>query len=121
MREMIADVPVPEFDETAFTIPPPLREATVALVTTAGLIRPGEDLWFEGDPGFRVLTRDDQHLIVAHQSTNFDRTGIAADLNVAYPLDRLIEMEREGTIGHAAFHHLSFTGPIVELSTVILD
>jgi D-proline reductase (dithiol) PrdB len=118
---MIADLPVPEFDDTAFTRPPPLADATVALVTTAGLIRPGEELWADADAGYRVFARDERDLIVAHQSTNFDRAGIAADLNVAYPLDRLVEMEHDGAIGAVAPHHLSFTGPIMELSTVRLD
>jgi D-proline reductase (dithiol) PrdB len=121
MREMIAGLPVPEFEATAFTRPPPLDDATVALVSTAGLIRPGEELWADADAGYRVFTRDERDLIVAHQSTNFDRAGIAADLNVAYPLDRLVEMEHEGAIGAVAPHHLSFTGPIMELSTVRLD
>jgi D-proline reductase (dithiol) PrdB len=121
MREMIAGLPVPDFGETAFTQPPALRNATVAVVTTAGLIRPGEQLWTEGDSGYRIFDRDERHLIVAHQSTNFDRVGVAADLNVAYPLDRLEEMEREGVIGALAPHHLSFTGPIIELSTLRLD
>ena len=121
MREMIAGLPMPEFEETPFTRPPALNDATVAVVTTAGLIRHGEQLWAEGDAGYRVLERDERDLIVAHQSTNFDRSGVAADLNVAYPLDRLVEMEREGAIGAVAPHHLSFTGPIMELSTLTLD
>jgi D-proline reductase (dithiol) PrdB len=121
MREMIAGLPVPEFDTTPFTRPPALRDATVAVVTTAGLIRPGEELWAAGDTGYRVFDRDERNLIVAHQSTNFDRVGIAADLNVAYPLERLREMEREGVIGAVAPRHLSFTGPIMELSTLQLD
>jgi D-proline reductase (dithiol) PrdB len=121
MREMIAGLPVPEFEETAFTQAPGLADATVALVTTAGLLRPGEDVWSDGDTGYRVLGRDERDLIVGHQSTNFDRSGIAADLNVAYPLDRLAEMERDGAIGAFAPRHLSFTGPIMELSTLRLD
>jgi D-proline reductase (dithiol) PrdB len=121
MREMVAGLPVPEFDTTPFSRPPALRDATVAIVTTAGLIHPGEELWREGDIGYRVFGRHERDLIVAHQSTNFDRTGIAADLNVAYPLDRLEEMERDGTIGAVAPHHLSFTGPIMELSTLQVD
>jgi len=52
MRRMVADLPAPEFERPAFTSPPPLSEATVALVTTAGLMRPGEE-WepHEGNTG----------------------------------------------------------------------
>jgi D-proline reductase (dithiol) PrdB len=121
MREAIGDLPVPEFDVTAFTTPPPLREATVAIVTSAGLMRPGEEPWPEGDSGFRIFDRDERDLIVGHQSTNFDRSGLAADLNVAYPVDRIDEMEAEGKIGAVASRHLSFTGPLMELSTLRID
>ncbi len=121
MRAMVADMPVPEFATTAFTPPPPLSEATVAIVTTAGLMRPGEPLWREADDGFRVFERDERGLISGHQSTNWDRSGLAADLNVAYPIDRLAEMAADGVIGGVAPRHLSFTGPIMELSTLRLD
>ena len=121
MREAIGDLPVPEFDVTAFTTPPPLRETTVAIVTSAGLMRPGEEPWPEGDSGFRIFDRDERDLIVGHQSTNFDRSGLAADLNVAYPIDRIDEMEAEGKIGAVASRHLSFTGPLMELSTLRID
>ena len=121
MREAIGDLPVPEFDVTAFTTPPPLREATVAIVTSAGLMRPGEEPWPEGDSGFRIFDRDERDLIVGHQNTNFDRSGLAADLNVAYPVDRIDEMEAEGKIGAVASRHLSFTGPLMELSTLRID
>ncbi|MGH9014931.1 MAG: glycine/sarcosine/betaine reductase selenoprotein B family protein [Acidimicrobiia bacterium] len=122
MRQMVADLPVPEFDTTAFTPPPPLDEATVALVTTAGLMQPGDE-WRpqEGQTGFKILDRDERELIVGHQSTNFDRSGIAADCNVAYPIDRLDELATEGAIGAVALRHLSFTGPIMDLSTIVID
>ena len=121
IREMVADLPVPEFDDTPFTRPPALRDTTAAIVTSAGLMRPGEQLWPEGDSGFRVFGRDERDLIVGHESTNFDRSGLAADLNVAYPLDRLDEMRAEGVLGAVAPRHLSFTGPIMELSTLRID
>lgn len=122
MRRMVADLPAPEFESPAFTSPPPLSEATVALVTTAGLMRPGEE-WHpqEGHTGFNVFRRDERDLIVGHQSTNFDRTGIAADRNVAYPIDRLEELAGGGVIGAVARRHLSFTGPIMDLTTLVVD
>ena len=35
MRNIVATLPVPEFAEAAFTAPPPLRNARVAIVTSA--------------------------------------------------------------------------------------
>jgi D-proline reductase (dithiol) PrdB len=121
MRAMVADVPVPEFATTAFTSPPPLADATVAIITTAGLMRPGEPLWREGDDGYRVFEREERALLSGHQSTNWDRSGLSVDLNVVYPIDRLTEMAAEGVIGAVAPRHLSFTGPLIELSTLIVD
>jgi hypothetical protein len=122
MRRMVAELPAPEFEHLAFTSPPPLSEATVALVTTAGLMRPGEE-WHpqEGSTGFKVLRRDERDLVVGHQSTNFDRTGIAADRNVAFPIDRVEEFAADGVIGAVARQHLSFTGPIMDLTTLVVD
>ena len=122
MRRMVADLPSPEFETTAFTSPPPLTDATVALVTTAGLMRLGEE-WVpqEGQAGYKVFGRDERDLVVGHQSMNFDRTGIAADRNVAYPIDRLDELTAGGVIGAVAPQHLSFTGPIMDLTTVVID
>jgi D-proline reductase (dithiol) PrdB len=122
MRQMVADLPVPQFETTAFTSPRPLSEATVALVTTAGLMPPSEQ-WVpqEGNTGFKVFGRDERDLVVGHQSTNFDRTGIAADRNVAYPIDRLEGLAADGIIGAVAPRHLSFTGPIMDLTTLVID
>ena len=35
MREMVAGMPVPEFEKTAFVVPKPLFESRVAIVTSA--------------------------------------------------------------------------------------
>lgn len=110
IRQRANDVPVPVFETTAYTPAPPLREATVAIVTTAGLRRPDEPVWGQGDQSFRVFSHDERSLTLGHLSPNFDRSGIIADLNVAYPADRLQEMAQDGTIGAAAPRHLSFMG-----------
>ncbi len=122
MRAMVNDVPVPEFDSTPFTIPPPLREATVAIVTTAALRRREDPPWTRGDESFRVLPDTARNLTVGHASPNWDRSGIAADLNVAYPVDRLHELADDGVIGAVAPNHISFHGVIEgTLSTIRLD
>ncbi len=41
MREFAATLPLPEFDNTAFTQPPALRQVRVAIVTSAALNRSG--------------------------------------------------------------------------------
>jgi len=120
LRNLLGKTPVPEFATTARSAAPPLAEATVAIVTTAGLAHPGE-VWADQSSEFRVFASDERELVLAHNSTNFDRTGWAADRNVAYPIDRLHEMAREGAIGAVAPRHLSFLGSTFELSAMRLD
>jgi D-proline reductase (dithiol) PrdB len=94
----------------------------VAIVTTAALRRPEDPPWARGDESFRVLPAAARNLTVGHASPNWDRSGIAADLNVAYPVDRLQELADEGIIGAVAPSHISFHGVIEgTLSTIRLD
>ncbi|MGH2940248.1 MAG: hypothetical protein ACRDPE_19240 [Solirubrobacterales bacterium] len=98
------------FDDTPWVDPPALSAARVAIVTTAGLRIDSHEIWESDDFGFTVLPRDARDLTMAHASINFDRTGFLADVNVAYPIDRLTEMEESGVIGSVAPNHLSFMG-----------
>ena len=121
LRARFADLPIDvEFDPVQLNQAPPLEEATVALVTTAALGRPGEP-WVPGTHEFRVLEGDLDDVIMGHNSTNLDRTGFAADRNVAFPIDRLHEMAAAGDIGKVAPRHMSFLGSVFELSTFVLD
>lgn len=122
MRARVNDVPVPEFATTPFTVPPPLDRARIAIVTTAALRRPEDEAWGRGDESFRVLPDRARNLTIGHFSPNWDRSGIAADLNVAYPVDRLHELAAEGVMGSVAPNHISFHG-VVEgnLSTIQMD
>jgi D-proline reductase (dithiol) PrdB len=96
----------------------PLAECRVALVTSAGLVPPGEPPFDAtvrgGDYSYRVVPGDaDVQALTEHQrSEAFDHTGIARDRNLALPLDRLRELQREGAIGGVAPRHLSFMGSI---------
>ena len=120
MRSLLGQAPVPDFETTARSGAPPLARSRVAIVTTAGLARRGE-VWADQSSEFHVFGRDEAGIVLAHNSTNFDRSGWAADRNVVYPIDRLAEMAREGAIGSVAPRHLSFLGSTFELSTMRLD
>lgn len=122
MRQFAEGVPVPEFGSTAFNAPPPLREATVAIVTTAGLHTSADPGWQPRDQTFRVIPSQERDLRLGHWSPNFDRSGLAADINVVFPIDRMNEMADEGVIGKVAPRHLSFMGAQDEtMSTIRID
>lgn len=100
------------------TLDKPLSEARVALVTSGGLVAPGDEPFDEGikggDYSYRVIPGDveTQSLTEHHRSETFDHAGIEADRNLAMPLDRLRELAAEGVIGEIAPRHLSFMGSI---------
>jgi hypothetical protein len=96
----------------------PLRECTIALVSTAGIARiddmpfdqerERQDPWW-GDPSFRVIplgtTEEDVRLYHLHIDPRFGQ----ADLDVVLPMRRLTELTHEGIVGRGGaqtlFHH----------------
>jgi D-proline reductase (dithiol) PrdB len=110
MRQHAAKSPMPEFDEPAFAKAPALRNARVAIVTSAALIREGGHAWKPVDAHFETIPDDARDLKLGHLSPNFDRSGFADDINVVYPVDRLHELVDRGEIGSVASHHYSFAG-----------
>lgn len=122
VRGNVDGVDVFDFAATACTPAPTLADARVAIVTTAGLRSDGVATWSDGQ-GFVVLDGAERNLTLAHTSPNFDRTGVAVDLNVVFPVDRLAELAAMGTIGSVANRHLAFMGaqPDHNLTTLRLD
>lgn len=97
----------------------PLAECRVALVSSAGLVLPGQQPFDEsvrgGDVSFREIPSDADvtTLLDSHKSESFDHTGLRRDANVAFPIDRLRELAERGRIGSVARRHLSFMGAIL--------
>ncbi|MDP2234740.1 MAG: glycine/sarcosine/betaine reductase selenoprotein B family protein, partial [Actinomycetota bacterium] len=94
----------------------PLAECRVALVSSAATILPdGERFDYSGragDPTFRLIPSDTDPrvLIETHPNSAFDHSGMARDMNVAFPLERIRELAEIGRIGEVAPRHLSFAG-----------
>ena len=121
IKAMTAGIDCPEFENTAFTVPRPLAQCRVALVTTASLHHADQPDFTPGDTGLRVLDGSRHDLQLGHWSPNFDTTGYAVDPNVVFPLQRLGELAAQGRIGSVAERHLSYAGNQFELSAVRLD
>ncbi len=124
IRANVGEIPTPEFESTPVAAAPPLAEARVAIVTTAGLRVAGDvNYWQPTDASFTVLPGSDRDVQLSHFSPNFDRVGFAADINVVYPVDRLDEMAAAGEIGSVANQHISFMGAQFDatFSTMLLD
>lgn len=111
-RDHIMAKPLPSYDATPFVDGPPLAERRVALITTAGLHRLGDEAFSFVDLSYRVIPGDTdlRSLTMTHSSVHFDRTGFREDVNTVFPLDRLHELDAEGVIGSVADHHYSLMG-----------
>jgi len=105
----------------------PLSECRVALVTSAGVVPSGQPAFDEavrgGDFSYRIIAGDTdvQTLGEFHRSKSFDHAGIAADRNLALPLDRLRELVTAHDIGEVAPRHLSFMGSITAPGRLVRD
>ena len=121
IKSLTENLEAPVFDTVAFTSPPPLSEATVAIVTSASLHHPDQEDFEPMDTGFRILDGKRRDYLLGHWSPNFDTMGFAGDFNTVIPLDRLDELAAEGKIGKVSDTHLSYAGNQFELSAVRMD
>ncbi len=98
----------------------PLSRCRISLLSSAGIYVKGkqppfdldrerrEPLW--GDPSYRAIPRDvrQEEIGVAHLHIN--TSDIEADMNIALPVHRLLELEEAGEIGSLAPTNYSFMG-----------
>src|SRR5581483_961783 len=90
----------------------PLRDARLALVTTAGMHVRGAAPFTGGHQGYRAIPADTPlaNIMLSHTSIGFDRSDVQRDLNVAFPLDRMRELVAAGELGSLAGTHYAFLG-----------
>ena len=105
-------MPMPEFESTPWVAPPPLSDARIAIVSTAGLHRRDDRKFRGGANDFRLIPSDLDYadLAMSHISVNFDRSGFQQDVNIAFPLERLHALAANGEIGEVSQWHYSFMG-----------
>jgi len=95
-----------------------LAASRVALVSSAGMVLPGQEPFDDGvrggDWSWRPIPADAavEDLRDTHRSESFDHAGIRADANLAFPLERLRELAADGTIGAVAPRHASIMGSL---------
>jgi D-proline reductase (dithiol) PrdB len=112
-RKSMLELPVEINQTTPFRrLSKPLATAVVSIVTTAGMHLHGDRPFVPADPTFRRIPSSAQggDLLQSHNSIGFDRTGVMADVNVVFPIDRLREMVAEGRIGSLGPTLYSFMG-----------
>lgn len=96
----------------------PLAASRLAVVSSAGLVLPGQEPFDAtvrgGDFGFREIPADAdvRELVDTHRSGSYDHAGVRSDPNVAFPIDRVRELVVSGRIGSVNRRHISFMGSI---------
>jgi D-proline reductase (dithiol) PrdB len=108
----------------------PIKEATFALVTTAGISMQSdapfdmerekrEPAW--GDPSFRKIPRTAQEKDIEVSHLHINTGYIKEDINVMLPLTRFAEFENEGIIGRLAPTCYSFYGFQMDATQLLSD
>ncbi len=108
----------------------PLREARVALLSTAGISCPPDPpfdmdgeranpMW--GDPSWRKIPAGATERDVEVNHLHIDTSYIRRDLNVALPLQRLAELVADGEVGSVAPTHYSVMGFQLDASAQLAE
>jgi D-proline reductase (dithiol) PrdB len=121
LKTHFRDMALPAWEGIPWTpLRTPLRDARIAVVTTAGINARGLEPPFDyegerrrptwGDPTYRRLPRDLRPEQVQTGHLHINNEDIDRDFNVAAPLGRLRELEAQGVIGALAATSYSFMG-----------
>ncbi|NQV54380.1 MAG: selenoprotein B glycine/betaine/sarcosine/D-proline reductase [Rhodospirillales bacterium] len=111
-RDRLINQELPEFEPTPCAEGPALSMRRIAIITTAGLHRSEDKPFSPGVGEYRIIPDDIDmdDLVMSHVSTNFDRTGYIQDMNLVFPIERLRELEKDGSIGSIGKYHYAFMG-----------
>jgi D-proline reductase (dithiol) PrdB len=113
----------PVFDPPKLTpLRKPICESTIGIFTSAGVQRRSDQPLAEtNDLSYRLIDRSVPYseLSVAHQTPV--RIWALEDLNVAFPRDRLVDLEAEGIIGRLAPRAVSMVGSITIFAKLLQE
>jgi len=108
----LLELPIQNYRPAPWVPAPDLKNARVAIISTAGLHRADDTKFAGGSAEYRLLPGDLDYadLTMSHVSVNFDRSGFQQDPNLVFPLELLRKLEANGEIGSVASWHYSFMG-----------
>jgi D-proline reductase (dithiol) PrdB len=111
-RDTVENLPCPTFDTTPFVSGPPLAQRRIAILSSAAIVKRGDQPFPFGSGECRFIPSDTPtgELLISHVSINFDRGGWQRDVNVVFPIDRLKELAAAGEIGGVAETHYTVMG-----------
>jgi D-proline reductase (dithiol) PrdB len=111
-RDAVLNLPCPAFETTPFVSGPLLSQRRVAILSSAALIKRGDQPFPFGSGEARFIAADTppNDLLISHVSINFDRAGWQRDINVVFPIDRLRDLATLREIGGVADTHYTVMG-----------
>jgi D-proline reductase (dithiol) PrdB len=114
---------LPQFDAPPMVaVRKPLGELTIGLLVSLGAHGPGQEpLQRTNDLSYRVISREVPSEKIEFSHATPARFWADEDLNVAFPRDRLVELEAEGTIGALAPDAISVLGSITKWDQLATD
>ena len=98
----------------------PISESTVGIFTSAGVQMANDTPLAEtNDLSYRLISREwpTSEMVIAHKTPV--RIWATQDINVAFPRDRLVELEEESTIGRLAPRSVSMVGSITRFTELM--
>lgn len=124
MKRLMAPEPYPappDFPPPRLTpLRKPIEKSTIGIFTSAGVQhRDDQPMAETNDLSYRLIGRDVplSDLMIAHRTPV--RVWALEDINVAFPRDRLAELEAEGSIGRLASKAVSMVGSITRFSELV--
>jgi D-proline reductase (dithiol) PrdB len=115
--------PQPNFNAPQLTpLRKPIEESTIGVLTSCGAqLKDDKPMAETNDLSYRLLHRDIplSELKVSHMTPV--RKWALEDLNVAFPRDRLIELEKEGVFTKLAPNAISVVGSITLYTELLND
>ena len=112
LRTNLAKILCSSFGTTPFNTGPPLRQRKIAIISSAALVRRGQQPFHFGSSEVRAVSAawPASDILMTHVSISYDRSGFQRDINTIYPIDRLRELAAEGVIGAIADTNYSVLG-----------
>lgn len=114
---------LPSFEPTPrVPVAKPLNDSMIGLFSSCGVRTPTQRPFApQNDLTFRMLSRDIPVSDLTFEHPTPVRGFAEQDLNVAYPRDRLVELENEGHIGRLADNAVSMLGSITTYTRLVKE
>lgn len=121
LAESGRSIPIPTFDPPTLTpLRKPIAESTIGLFVSCGAqLADDPPLRETEDISFRLVPRDAPYEALAISHRTLVRKWAVDDLNVAYPIDRLRELEAEGVFRRLAHTNVSMVGSIERYTELV--